>query len=161
MNLASNCRYPLWFPLLCQKWVCLSWSLSSLEWKSTASITVMFCSLSRCCQQSSVASYTFVLFVFQQDNDAPSHRARTPLISYSKKLQTSLVLIYGHQSAESVWMSYEQCRWAEAVPHWSLEQSAAERYWCVRQRLEKAIESMRACRWITFWTFIVSACDYQ
>jgi len=35
-----------------------------------------------------VASDTFV---FQQDN-APSHRARTPLKSYSKKHQTSLVL---------------------------------------------------------------------
>jgi len=23
MNLASHCRYPLWFPLLCRKWVWL------------------------------------------------------------------------------------------------------------------------------------------
>ena len=58
MNLASNCRYPLWFPLLCRKWVWLSWSLSTLEWKSTASITTMFYSLSAdaasdqaCCQR--------------------------------------------------------------------------------------------------------------
>jgi len=34
-------------------------------------------------------------FVFQQDN-APSHRARTPLNSYSKKRRTSLVLMSGH-----------------------------------------------------------------
>ena len=38
-------------------------------------------------------------FVFQQDN-APSHRARTPLNSYSKKRWTSLVLISGHQTAK-------------------------------------------------------------
>jgi len=42
-----------------------------------------------------VASDTFV---FQQDN-APSHRARKPLNSYSKKHRTSLVLISGHQTA--------------------------------------------------------------
>jgi len=46
MNVASNCRYRLWVvSLLWRKWVWLSWSLSSLEWKSTASITVMFYSL--------------------------------------------------------------------------------------------------------------------
>jgi len=44
-----------------------------------------------------VASDTFV---FQQDN-APSHRARTPLNSYSKKRRTSLDLISGHQTAKS------------------------------------------------------------
>jgi len=33
-------------------------------------------------------------FVFQQDN-APSHRAKTPLNSYSKKHRTSLDLISG------------------------------------------------------------------
>jgi len=44
-----------------------------------------------------VASDTFV---FQQDN-AASHRARTPLNSYSKKRRTSLVLISGHQTAQT------------------------------------------------------------
>jgi len=44
-----------------------------------------------------VASDTFV---FQQDN-APSHRARTPLNSYSKKRHTSLVLISGHQTSQT------------------------------------------------------------
>jgi len=39
-------------------------------------------------------------FVFQQVN-APSHRARTPLNSYSKKRRTSLVLISGHQTAQT------------------------------------------------------------
>jgi len=43
-----------------------------------------------------VASDTFVV---QQDN-APSHRARTPLNSYSKKLRISPVLISGHQTAQ-------------------------------------------------------------
>jgi len=41
----------------------------------------------------------------------------------------------------------------------SLEQSAAERYWHSHQRVEKATESVRVCRWTTFWTFIASACD--
>jgi len=44
-----------------------------------------------------VASDTFV---FQQDN-AASHRARTPLNSYSKKRRTSLVLISGHQTVQT------------------------------------------------------------
>jgi len=39
-------------------------------------------------------------FVFQQDN-ASSHRARTPLNSYSKKRRTSLVLISGHKTAKT------------------------------------------------------------
>ena len=39
-------------------------------------------------------------FVFQQDN-APSHRARKPLNSYSKKRRNSLVLISGHQTAQT------------------------------------------------------------
>jgi len=39
-------------------------------------------------------------FVFQQDN-APSHRARTPLNSYSKKRRTSMVLISGHRAAKT------------------------------------------------------------
>jgi len=38
------------------------------------------------------------MFVFQQGN-APSHRARTPLNSYSKKRRTSLVLISGYKTA--------------------------------------------------------------
>jgi len=36
------------------------------------------------------------MFVFQQDN-APSHRARTPLNIHSKKRRTLLVLISGRQ----------------------------------------------------------------
>jgi len=40
-------------------------------------------------------------FVFQQDN-APYHRARTPLNCYSKKRRTSLVLISGHQTAQTL-----------------------------------------------------------
>jgi len=39
-------------------------------------------------------------FVFQKDN-APSHRATTSLNSYSKKRRTSLVLISGHQAAQT------------------------------------------------------------
>ena len=44
-----------------------------------------------------VASDTFV---FQRDN-APAHRARTPLNNYSKKRRTSLVLISGHQTVQT------------------------------------------------------------
>jgi len=43
-----------------------------------------------------VASNTFF---FQRDN-AASHRAKTPLNSYSKKCRTLLVLISGHQTAQ-------------------------------------------------------------
>ena len=52
-NLALNCRLTLWFPSLYRKWVWMSRSLSSLEWKSMASITAMSYSLSRGCQRSS------------------------------------------------------------------------------------------------------------
>jgi len=44
-----------------------------------------------------VASDTFV---FQQDN-ALSHRAMTPLNSYSKNLRISLVMISGHQTSQT------------------------------------------------------------
>jgi len=44
-----------------------------------------------------VASDTFV---FQQEN-APSHRARTPLNGYSKKRWISLILFSGHQTAKT------------------------------------------------------------
>jgi len=40
------------------------------------------------------------MLVFQQDN-APSHHARTQLNSYSKKRRTSLVLISGHHTAQT------------------------------------------------------------
>jgi len=40
------------------------------------------------------------MFVFQQEN-APSHRARTPLNCYSKKRWISLVLISGRQTAQT------------------------------------------------------------
>jgi len=40
------------------------------------------------------------MFVFQQAN-AASHRARTPLNSYSKKCRISLVLISRHQTAQT------------------------------------------------------------
>jgi len=46
----------------------------------------------------------------------------------------------------------------ELKPHWSLEQSVVERYWRGHPRMEKATESVCACRWTTF---IVSACDWQ
>jgi len=83
---------------------------------------------------------------------------------HSKKRRTSLVLVSGHQTwiqwiirpgcyaPESVWMSCEQCRWAEAGYRWNLEQSAAERYRRGHQWVQKATESVRSCRGTTFWT---------
>ena len=48
------CR--LWCPLPCHKWVWLNWySLSTMGWRWTASITAMSCCLSRCFQQSNVS----------------------------------------------------------------------------------------------------------
>jgi len=44
-----------------------------------------------------VASDTFVY----HKTTPPSHRARTPLNSYIKKCRTSLVLISGHQTAQT------------------------------------------------------------
>ena len=52
MNLASNCGYPL--SIAVSKMGMTELSLSSLEWKSVASITSMLYSLSRCCQRSSM-----------------------------------------------------------------------------------------------------------
>jgi len=49
-------------------------------------------------------------FVFQQDN-ASSHHAKNTI----KLLQWIIM-----SAAQSVWMSYEQCQWAQALPHWSV-----------------------------------------
>jgi len=52
-------------------------------------------------------------------------------------------------------MSYKQCQWAEAG-------TVCSRTLLMRpSTTEKATESMRACRWTTLWTFIVSTCDYN
>jgi len=69
-----------------------------LEWKSMASITEMFYSLSRCCQQSSILQAIHLSF-----NKTTLHLIvqGTPLNSYSKKRQTSLVLIPGHQTVQT------------------------------------------------------------
>jgi len=34
--------------------------------------------------------------------------------------------------------------------------AAAERYWCSHQQVDKATDSVHACRWTTFWTLILS-----
>ena len=76
MNLASNCRHPLWFPLLCRKWVWLSWSLWTVEWKSTASITAMSHSLSRCCQRSNMLQA--IRLSFNKNNSHLKKQRLTP-----------------------------------------------------------------------------------
>jgi len=115
------------------------------------------------------------MFVLQQDN-APSHRVKHTI----KLLQQEMLDFIGpdlwppnsqdmNLADYKVWGVKQQrvyecrvnCRWAEAAPRWGLEQSATERYWHGHQQVEKAFESVRACRWTTFWTFIVSACDWQ
>jgi len=138
MNLASNCRYLLWFLLLCRKSIWLSWSSSSLEWKSTAGITAMSYSLSRCCQRSSMLQAIYVCLSTRQ-RSISSHlimQGHAPLSSYSKKRWTSLVQISGHKTnpdlnivdykvwgvmQQRVYECHEQCQWAEAAPHWRLD----------------------------------------
>jgi len=44
-----------------------------------------------------------------------------------------------------VWQSYQHCWWAETALCWCLAQSAAERYWHGRQRVEKVTENVHAC----------------
>jgi len=138
--------------------------------ESTASITTMSYSLSRCCQRSSMLQAIHLSF---NKTALRLIVSRTPLNCYMQQETLDFVgpdlwppnsphwiqcwiIRSGCYAAESVWMLYEQCRWAEAAPHWLLEQSATERYWRGSQRLEKATESVRACRWTAFWTFIVS-----
>jgi len=94
--------------------------------------------------------------VFQQDN-APSHRARTPLNSYSKKRQTSLVLISGHQTAQT-WMQwiikYGVLCSRECMSVWTVSMSwicasltsrtgVSERYWRGHQQCWR--KQLRAC----------------
>ena len=178
MNLASICRYLLRFPLLCRKWVWLSWSLSSLEWSQRPVLPwCLTFSVDAASDQAYVAFKHVAsnMFVFQQDN-AASHRARTPLNSYSKKRRTSLVLISGRAQNSPAELNLVDYSFLGAVRHrvhecrmnsvdelklrlidvWnSLQQNVIRG----QQRVEKATESMHAWRWTTFWTLIASACD--
>jgi len=102
MNLASNCRCPLWFPLLCPKmgmteliFVIPGTKVNGQYYRSVLLSQQMLSAIKH------VASNTFV---FQQES-AASHRTRTPLNSYSKKCRTSLVLISGHKTAQT-WIQW-------------------------------------------------------
>jgi len=158
------------FPSQCRKWVWPSSSLSTLEWNTTASITAMSYSLSRCCQWWSMLQAIPLSF-----NKTTLHLIiqRTCTIKLLQQETLDFIgLISGHQTAQT-WIPWtiksgvlcsRQCMnvvWAEAAPCWYLEQSTAERYWRDHQRVEKTTESVHTCRWTTFWTFIVSACDWQ
>jgi len=164
--------YPLWFSLLCWKWVWPSWSLSTVEWKSTAIVTAILLSQQILPPIRHVAGD---IFVFQQDN-AASRRARTPLYCYSKIRWTSLVLKGGHQAAQvcvqwiirSGVLCARECMnvvWTVSMS-WS-RASLKSGTVCSRtlltrhQRVEKRTESVHACRRTTFWTRIVSAYDWQ
>ena len=64
------------------------------------------------------------------------------------------------QRASPIFGRARPSRWALAhISSWRTEQSAAQRYWRGHQRLEKATESMRACRWTTFFFFVATACE--
>jgi len=67
----------LWFSLLCWKWLWPTWSLSTLEWQSMASITAMSYSLSRQ-MLPAIKHVAGGTFVFQQHN-ASSHRAKNTI----------------------------------------------------------------------------------
>jgi len=119
MNLASICRYLLRFPLLCRKWVWLSWSLSSLEWSQRPVLPwCLTFSVDAASDQAYVAFKHVAsnMFVFQQDN-AASHRARTPLNSYSKKRRTSLVLISGRAQNSPAELNLVDYSFLGAVRH--------------------------------------------
>ena len=93
------------FSIAVLKWVWLSRSLT-LEWKSMASTITVCYSLSRCCQQSSILqaihlSLNNTMFLLTMP--------RTPLHYYNKKCQILLVLISGHQTAQT------QIKWIEVL----------------------------------------------
>jgi len=88
---------PLWFSLLCRKWLWPSWSLWILEWNSTASITAMSYSQQMLPAIKHVAVDTFV---FQQNND-PCHHTKDTIKLLQEKRRTSLVLVSGYQRAQT------------------------------------------------------------
>jgi len=138
----------------CQRWLWPSWSLSTLEWKSTASIITM-CLL----YQQMLPAIKHVAgdtFVFQQDN-APSHRAKDAIRLLQQETPDIVGMISGHQTAQT-WIHWivrsgvlcgRECMnvvWT-APMSWSssslnLEQSAAERYWRGHQRVEKVWQAV-------------------
>jgi len=103
-------------------------------------------------------------FVFQQDN-TPSHRARTPLNCYSKKHRTSLVLISGHQTAQTLiqWIIRSamlcsrvyECRMNNVdelklriVEVWTSQQNVIDA--AVDERKKQLRACVHACRWTHF-----------
>jgi len=87
------------FPSQCRKWVWPSTSLSTLEWKSTASITAMSYSLSRCCQWWSMLQAIRLSF-----NKTTLHLIvqRTCTIKLLQQETLDFIgLISGHQTAQT------------------------------------------------------------
>ena len=164
MNLASNCRYRLWFPLLCRKWVWLSWSLSSLEWKSTARDVLLSQQMLPAIKRA--ASDTFF---FQQDN-APSHHAMDTIKQLQQETpdfigpdlsppnSSDLNLMdykygVGCYAAGSVWISYESVSMSWSCA--SLTSGTA----CSRTLLMRPSTAGENSWEHAFWIFIASACD--
>jgi len=170
MNLASNCRYPNQYD-----WIdlCLPWNESQQP--------ILPRSLTLLADAASYQAYCrWYMFVFQQEN-APSHHAKDTI----KLLQQEVLDFIGPDlwppnSLDLNPVDYKVCgvmqqRVYETVNvvwtvlmSWSSTllksgKSAAECYWHGinewRKRLRAIKKSMRVCRWTTFWTFIVSACD--
>jgi len=143
MNLASNCRYLLWFPLLCRR--------SGLPWCLILSVDAA--SNQACCKQH-VCLSTRQRSISSRKDSIKQLQQETPVFigpdlwpcTKQPRPESSGLQCLRCCATESAWMSHEQCWWAEAAPHWCLEQSAAEHYWHSHQQVEKETESMRACR---------------
>jgi len=103
-------------------------------------------------------------FVFQQYDLIVSRTSLNCYTAHSKKRWTSLVLISGHQTAQTwiqCWivrsgvLCSRKCMnvvWAVSMS-WSSASlksgtvcTAGKRYWCSHQRVEKATENVHACR---------------
>ena len=69
MNLASNFRYPLWFPLLCRKWV---WVDLCRPWNETQGPALPRCFTLSQQMMPAIKHVASDTSIFQQDN-APSH----------------------------------------------------------------------------------------
>jgi len=64
----------------------------------------------------------------------------------------SLILLSGWK-----WTGTHKFYCVNELKQWLVNvwQFAAERYLCIHRQVDKATDSVRTCRWTTFWTLIV------
>ena len=113
------------------------------------------------------------MFVFQQDS-APAHRARDtiqllqrdawlhwswPLAAQQSRPESRRLQDLGRHATAGVWIMRQQRWWAEGTSPRRLAWCAAGHHCLGCQPVETATESVRACTWETFWTFVVSLCN--